>query len=185
MVDRALVDRQIARRSGIEPSPPPPTIRASADKAAASPEALAAKFFDYLEANAGEYWEVPQLAWAPADGREKDDDASGADGSAAEDDDDSPYEAAYEGVTYLDTTDDGIEGATLESGEPASDYELEFESVACARGWTSCRCWPARACSPRFMSRRRPARLAARIRLPRSWPASSRTPPGSSTTCAP
>ncbi|HEY1603376.1 MAG TPA: hypothetical protein VGG64_27480 [Pirellulales bacterium] len=83
--------------------------------------ALAAKFFDYLEANAGDYWEAPRLAFAatqnlaPAD---EDDDEDGQ----------NRFDAAYEGVTYLDTTDDGVEGATLSGDEQASDYELELES---------------------------------------------------------
>ena len=154
-----------------EPSAGTTVASASAGKPAISPEPLAAKFFDYLEANAGDYWEVPRPAWVTADdGRQRNSDDGGAGGSETDDEmaEKSPYEAAYEGVTYLDTTDDGIEGATLESGEPASDYELEFESVHCARGWHFCGCWPAHACSPLSTSRRRPLRLAARILPQRS-----------------
>jgi hypothetical protein len=101
-------------------------------KPAAAPEALAAKFFDYLEANAGDYWDVPRPAWLPTDeDSERQGETSGEVSAVGEDDDDdetSPYNAAYEGMTYLDATDDGVDSAMLENGEPASDYELEFES---------------------------------------------------------
>ena len=84
---------------------------------------LAAKFFDYLEANAGDYWEAPHLAFAAEQGH-----APAADDDEDEDDDQNRFDAAYEGVTYLDTTDDGVEGATLSGGHETSDYELELES---------------------------------------------------------
>jgi len=80
---------------------------------------LCARFFDYLEANAGDYWAVPRLALAEGE----------ASSAEADDDDANPYGAAYEGVTYLDTTNDGIEGATLSGGELASDYELDLEAT--------------------------------------------------------
>ena len=67
--------------------------------------ALARKFLDYLEANAEELWEVPRFELA--------DDEAG--GNATEDDeDDDIYGAAYEGVTYRDSTDDDFEGEMLE-----------------------------------------------------------------------
>ena len=82
--------------------------------------ALAAKFFDYLEANAGDFWAAPRLSFATP---------SGADPDNEDDAQENPFGAAYEGVTYLDTTDDGIEGETLSGGETASDYELDLESA--------------------------------------------------------
>jgi hypothetical protein len=80
---------------------------------------LVSRFFDYLEANAGDYWEVPQLAFVVnKNGRAEDDD-----------DEENLFQAAYEDVTYLDTTDDGTEGSLLGSGDPASDYELDLEAA--------------------------------------------------------
>jgi hypothetical protein len=43
-------------------------------------------------------------------------------------DDDDVYGAAYENVTYRDTTADGIDAEMLEAGGDVTDYELEGES---------------------------------------------------------
>ena len=68
---------------------------------------LTEKFFDYLEANAEEYWEVPQFTWdrsAKKSGR----------GQSVEGDDDSEegnlFSAAYDEMVYRDTASDGQEG---------------------------------------------------------------------------
>ena len=81
---------------------------------------LVGQFFDYLEANAGDYWDVPRLAFVVH-----------KNGNHAEDDDEEEnlFKAAYEDVTYLDTTNDGTEGSLLGSGDPASDYELDLEAA--------------------------------------------------------
>jgi hypothetical protein len=76
---------------------------------------LVVKFFDYLEANAEENWAVPDLA--PADEEEA------ADGR----DDEDVFGAAYEGVTYRDSTD-AAEGAVADGGEPAEPFDLEHEA---------------------------------------------------------
>ncbi len=80
---------------------------------------LARKFLDYLEANAGEYGEVPrfELADQTPDGAEMEEDQA-----------DDLFSAAYEGVTYRDSTDDGFEGEMLEGGENATDFELVAEA---------------------------------------------------------
>ncbi len=75
--------------------------------------ALLCKFFDYLEANADEYWEVPSLQGiVPVDEEE-------------EEDDDDPFGAAYEGVTYRDSTA-GDDGA-VSDGAPSEIFDLEEE----------------------------------------------------------
>lgn len=87
--------------------------------------ALTRKFLDYLEANAEEYWEVPQFDLA-AEGDEEGDEES-----PAADDFDELFSAAYENVTYRDSTDDGFEGEMLEGGETGqdpTDFELVLEA---------------------------------------------------------
>lgn len=79
---------------------------------------LVNKFFDYLESNAGEYWDAPRLAFAVA-----------SEEGGESDDDDDLFSAAYEDVTYLDTTDDGTESSIIGGGEAATDYELDLEAT--------------------------------------------------------
>ncbi|MGD0901036.1 MAG: hypothetical protein ABR915_24665, partial [Thermoguttaceae bacterium] len=85
---------------------------------------LACKFLDYLEANAEQYWEVPQFELAlPAP-------AAGA-GEEPADEGGDLFGAAYEGMTYRDSTDDGFEGEMLEgglTGSEATDFELLVEA---------------------------------------------------------
>ncbi|HEY7328136.1 MAG TPA: hypothetical protein VH592_10870 [Gemmataceae bacterium] len=72
---------------------------------------LIVKFFDFLEANAEDYWQVPELELpGPPLVEEKEDDLFGA---------------AYEDVTYRDTTDDN-EGAVSDGG-PVEEFDLEPE----------------------------------------------------------
>jgi hypothetical protein len=80
-----------------------------------SPDAwpLARRFVELLEANAEEYWQVPGLEL----------------GGAAEteaDEEDDLFGAAYEGVTYRDTTDDS-EGAVAGDGGEQDEFDLEAE----------------------------------------------------------
>lgn len=72
---------------------------------------IVGKFFDYLEANAEEYWEVPNL-----DTLEKE-----------EEEDEDLFEAAYEDVTYQDTTDDNEDSSVAEGG-PQKEFDLEEQS---------------------------------------------------------
>jgi hypothetical protein len=79
---------------------------------------LANKFFDHLEANADDLWQAPQL------------DVAGTGAEGADDDEEEVedlYGAAYEGVTYEDSTDDEVEAEILEVG-PRRDFDLEEES---------------------------------------------------------
>ncbi|HVU87040.1 MAG TPA: hypothetical protein VHD36_06950 [Pirellulales bacterium] len=81
---------------------------------------LVGRLFDYVEANAGDYWDVPQLAFVV--------NKNGGHGDN-DDDDANLFQAAYEDVTYLDTTDDGTDSSLFGGSEPASDYELDLEAA--------------------------------------------------------
>ncbi len=91
------------------------------------------KFFDYLEANAGHLWRVPTwegtAADVESDGDEEDEDddelseehlESGFDGEES-DEDDELFGAAYEGVVYRDSTDDGMESSVYDTGSGQND----------------------------------------------------------------
>jgi hypothetical protein len=75
---------------------------------------LARRFLDLLEANAEEYWQVPALE-------------EGIGPPIEADREDDLYGAAYEGVTYRDTTDDR-EGAVADGGEPQDGFDLEADA---------------------------------------------------------
>jgi hypothetical protein len=100
--------------------------------------ALTRKFFDYVEANAEQYGEVPRLeAGLPGGAAERSERGRSPGGGPATpdapeadsaDDDESLYSAAYEGVTYRDTTDDDIDSDLMDTGEPATDFELLQEA---------------------------------------------------------
>ena len=98
--------------------------------------ALARKFLDYLEANAEQYWEVPrcELAVPAASGDAADAAESAADEAGQDTSADEPgdlFSAAYEGMSYRDSTDDGFEGEMLEggqTGQDATDFELVLEA---------------------------------------------------------
>jgi hypothetical protein len=80
----------------------------------AARRALVEKFFDYLEANAEEFWQVPvlELPDAETNGDEEVEDL---------------YSAAYDDVTYQDSTDDE-EGTVSDGGGPLEEFDLERES---------------------------------------------------------
>ena len=96
------------------------------------------KFYDFLEANADQYWQVPEFQ-LPTDRKngssggtqvskgEADlgNDSEGQDD--AESDIDSLFNAAYENVVYNDSTDDGVEGQIFEFGT-AQQEEMEEEA---------------------------------------------------------
>jgi hypothetical protein len=83
---------------------------------------LIKKFFDYLEANAEEYWHVPAL--------ELD---HGRSEPASEPAEESIYSAAYEEVTYRDSADDNQEGAVADGSEAREPFDLEREGERIAR----------------------------------------------------
>ncbi len=124
--------------------------RDAASSAIASPEQAAdcwartCKFFDYLEANAQQYWNVPRLEVF-----EEESPAGDAYSDALED----LFEAAYEDVTYRDSTDDGFEGETAEGGTPVTDLELILEADRIGKRlgflWTVARLWNLAATASR------------------------------------
>lgn len=96
---------------------------------------LSRKFLDYVEANAGEYWGVPQFELAGPSGGGGSSAANGRtsdDAGESEDEEEDPWDelfsAAYENVTYRDSADDGFEGEMLQGGGDATDLELAQEA---------------------------------------------------------
>ncbi len=89
---------------------------------------LVRKLFDYYEANAEQFWSVPQFVLAKPKSKPRDWDRELTAADQEDDEGEGLYDAAYEGMTYRDTTDDGNEGAVFEFGDDASQDELESES---------------------------------------------------------
>ncbi|TWU33344.1 hypothetical protein [Novipirellula artificiosorum] len=91
---------------------------------------LVRKFFDFLEANAEQFWSAPQFQLGQSSPSRSDRDWDRELSLADEDDggDEGLFDAAYEDMTYRDTTDDGNEGAVFEFGDDTSHDELETES---------------------------------------------------------
>jgi len=91
---------------------------------------LIVKCFDYLEANAGDYWQVPSLETIP--GFVASDDGKPARGEDEEGErgDDEPsaqlYRAAYEDVVYRDSSEDGVESNTMDGAGPPADGEFDL-----------------------------------------------------------
>ena len=81
------------------------------------------RLFDFLEANADEYWHVPDfLLSGPVSMSISDDETVGGD-----EDSDSLYNAAYDEVVYIDSTDDGNEGNIVDDQFQNHD-ELQNET---------------------------------------------------------
>ncbi len=96
---------------------------------------VAQKFFDYLEANADQFWLPPTFRLAKNDRkRTKRDDndfhlSAGDDFDAVDDGQQgSLFGAAYDDFVYQDSTDDGNEGETAEEGVDNNQDELLIES---------------------------------------------------------
>lgn len=88
------------------------------------------KFFDYLEANAGELLDVPKFE-PDASTRPADDDKPETDEERAEEledpfgheeEEDDRFSAAYENVVYRDSTDDGMDGSVFDFESHDEDY---------------------------------------------------------------
>jgi hypothetical protein len=75
--------------------------------------ALIRRFFDYLEANADEYWHPPALELGTQD---MEDDAE-----------EDIYSAAYDDVTYQDSADDGEE-SMVSGSMPREEFDLDSEA---------------------------------------------------------
>jgi hypothetical protein len=81
---------------------------------------LARKFLDYVEANADEYWSVPQFSGrsggpSPADDEQDDDELNDV------------AQSAYEGIVFKGTSEDGFDGSVFDDQDATHD-ELVFES---------------------------------------------------------
>ncbi len=96
------------------------------DPAGLAASRLVTSFFDFLEANAEELWSVPTLGFEQGSLTARADD-SVTDTPELEDDDAGQFDAAYDDMVYVDSTEDGVEADMLDSPSPATDYELEHE----------------------------------------------------------
>ncbi len=87
---------------------------------------LARKFLDYMEANGEEFWRPPrfELGSAPARRNQREEDFEDHADDADEELEDGLYEAAYDGMVYRDSTDDGIDSQLADSGPPSDDALL-------------------------------------------------------------
>lgn len=74
------------------------------------------KFFDHLEANAEDFWQVPQLSGVRTKGGD-------------DDEEENPFGAAYEGMTYRDSADDGTEGELADDGPTGKEFALELDQA--------------------------------------------------------
>lgn len=88
------------------------------------------KFYDFIEANAEHYWEVPRFQFNTKFATPRDD-PEGFDEldeliDEGESEEENLFRAAYDDVVYSDTTDDGFEGEVFD-GSLSSDDALEAE----------------------------------------------------------
>jgi hypothetical protein len=84
------------------------------------------RMFDYLEANADEFWTVPQLEQVASESADAPSRSSESlAGDDAEEDRDNLFSAAYEDVVYRDSTADGNWGDTLENDQGFRNTEFE------------------------------------------------------------
>jgi hypothetical protein len=92
------------------------------------------KFYDFIEANAGFYWDVPRFEVNRQIDRpnpreqylDEVEDDENYDNADETDDEEDLFRHAYDDVTYTDTTNDGNEGEIFE-GNTNSDDDLEAE----------------------------------------------------------
>ncbi|WP_171472217.1 hypothetical protein [Frigoriglobus tundricola] len=92
---------------------------AGASDPAAERAGLLRRFFELLEANAREDWLEPH-EWL---GEKR------PPGDADDEDDRDPFASAYEGMTYKDSADDGVDGAVAgDPPEPVGEFSLEAQA---------------------------------------------------------
>lgn len=84
---------------------------AAALSRSADRERIIARFFELLEANADDYWFVPDLEHAAQ--------------PRGRDDGEETFEAAYEGVTFRDSADDGTDGALVGGDLDREPFSLD------------------------------------------------------------
>jgi hypothetical protein len=78
---------------------------------------LVTRFFDYLEANAEDFWQVPSLELEPEQLE-----------NMPQEEEESLYSAAYEDMTFRDSADDNQEGSVVDEGGPRQHYPLEYQA---------------------------------------------------------
>ena len=86
---------------------------------------LAKKFLDYLEANAEQYWDIPDFELGGSRPQTAGDESQARRGEEGEED---VFHAAYDEMTYRDSTDDGYDADMLEGRGGATDFELDAEA---------------------------------------------------------
>ena len=107
---------------------------------------LVRKFFDYIEANAGEFWQVPTFAVGddfelkndpvddgPSTDPMDDEFEGGMDDDGFRDEEDDLFGAAYEDVVYRDSTDDGMESSLFDTGGSSNDQLDEVHDSIVSR----------------------------------------------------
>ncbi len=116
---------------------------------ASAPWGLLCKFFDYLEANAEDLWNVSSQDWRLPDANGTKPGPAQKSTGPADDEEDSGkslFDAAYEDVVYRDSTDDGFDGEVYDSesrspGDDAWDHEVERYQMRLLFLFTLARCW--------------------------------------------
>jgi hypothetical protein len=100
------------------------------DTASSHPWKISRRFFDYLEANAEQLWHPPEFELSrlrpnrgPAQHFYE---ASSNVQDEPADDDETSFDSAYEGVTYQDSTDDGMDSSIFDSQGDADSSEDEL-----------------------------------------------------------
>lgn len=90
------------------------------------------RLFDFIEANAGDYWDVPQLDFVTRSRPKRQGDSPDdwdverdENWLEEEEDEDNLFGAAYDGIVYKDSTDDGNEGEVLDTGTAPGNTEFE------------------------------------------------------------
>ena len=106
-----------------------PSVDQSATRDTSSIWPLVRKCFDYLEANAEQFWSAPTFNLGTEKPKKKDWDRELTFADESDDEEAGLYDAAYEGMSYQDTTDDGIDGAIYDTGQDGGRHELETESA--------------------------------------------------------
>jgi hypothetical protein len=96
------------------------------------------RFFDFLEANAEEYWQAPSLMLDTSIGDlfddledveyyDDDDEEDELAGEEEDEEESEVFDAAYDEMVFRDSTDDGNEGEIFEEGSEYEDTEWEYE----------------------------------------------------------
>jgi hypothetical protein len=124
----------ISREAPVADAPGSPKIIPQSPFPTPHSDSLIAKFFDYLEANAGIYWEVPE--WQSGEIANGDNHSRRMEAAASASDDDTEIEdeddedlfgAAYENMVYRDSTADDIDADMLEVPGAGSDSNNELD----------------------------------------------------------